>query len=266
MTSVAAPLDAARLMALLAENAFVRRVVVLGETGSTNDDARRLAALGAPEGTVVVAETQTAGRGRLGRSWHSPPGKGVYLSVVVRPREPVELVGRYALIAAVACCEACRALSGDRVRLKWPNDVLVDGRKIAGILAETRNAGAGVELVLGIGINAGYRRGDFPAELEATAGSLPAPGGGATLDRELLARDLVATLARAITSLRSGGWEDLAERFLRYAPDASGQRVRLQDGRSGVTRGLHPSGALRVETTGGIVVVHTGVSIAAVEG
>ena len=265
MTSEAAPLDAARLTALLTDNPYVRRVVVLGETASTNDEARRLAAQGAPEGTVVVAESQSAGRGRLGRSWHSPPGRGIYLSLVVRPREPVELVGRYALVAAVACCEACRALAGERAILKWPNDVLVDGRKVAGILAETRSAGLGVELVLGIGVNVGYRNGDFPPELQATAGSLPDVGAGTTTDREGIVQDLVARLARAIGSLRDGGWDDLAERFLRYAPAAYGRRVRLLDGRWGETRGLHPSGALRVETDGGIVVVHTGASIAAEE-
>jgi BirA family biotin operon repressor/biotin-[acetyl-CoA-carboxylase] ligase len=244
---------------------FVRRIVVLQSTASTNDDARRLAADGAPEGTVVLAERQSAGRGRRGRTWESPDGLGLYLSLLLRPDEPPERLGRYPIAAAVAVCEACRAFAGDRVGLKWPNDVLAGGRKLAGVLAEMRHGDSGAELTLGIGINVEQGADDLPGALRVWATSLRLLGGGVAVERESVAATLLETLASTLESLRRGGWHGVAERFLRYAPDAQGKRVRLAAGGEGVTRGLDPSGALRVATGDGIVLVHGTDSVAVIE-
>ena len=240
----------------------MRRIVVLETTGSTNDDARRLAAEGAPEGTVVLAESQTAGRGRLGRSWDSPERAGLYLSVLLRPADPPDRIGRYPIAAAVAVCTTCRAFAGEHVVLNWPNDVLADAKKLAGVLAEMRQGPLGAELVLGIGINVNQTEEAFPSILRGSATSLRMLGGGVAVDREAVAATLLEALAATLSGLRADDWPEVAERFLRYAPDGEGRRVRLAAGGEGLTRGLDVSGALRVATVDGIVLVHGTDSVA----
>lgn len=243
----------------------MRRIVVLEKTGSTNDEARRLANQGAPDGTVVIAEGQSAGRGRLGRSWDSPEGVGLYLSLLLRRPDPIDRIGRYAIATAVAVCATCRVMSVDRVALKWPNDVLVDGRKLAGVLAEVRQGPSGAELVLGIGVNVNQVAEDFPPTLQGTATSLRVLRRGVAVDREAVAATLLENLDETIAWIRGDGWGEVAERFLRYAPDATGRRVRLAAGGSGSTDGLDASGALRVATADGIVLVHASESVATEE-
>jgi BirA family biotin operon repressor/biotin-[acetyl-CoA-carboxylase] ligase len=255
-------LDPNRLSERLAHVPFVHRIVVLETTGSTNDEARRLASGGASEGTVILAERQTAGRGRHGRRWESPEGTGMYLSILLRPADPLDRIGRYAIGAAVAVCAACRAQAGDRVVLKWPNDVLAEGRKLAGVLAEMRQGGSGAELVLGIGINVNQAAEDFPTALRGTATSLRIVGGGANIDRTTVAATLLEALAGTIAQIRGDGWREVAGRFLRYAPDATARRVRLATGAYGLTDGLDDSGALKVATDDGLVLVHASESIA----
>lgn len=238
---------------------------MLPEAGSTNDEARALAAEGAPEGTLVMADRQTAGRGRLGRAWHSAPGLGLYLSVVLRPKEPAGRIGRYALMAAVAACTACRTVAGERVRIKWPNDLLAGGAKLGGILAEVRSGAAGQELVVGLGVNVNHREMDFPEELRGAATSLRALRDGEPVDREAFALTSIAALGAELADLRDGGWDRVAQRFLSYAPSARGQRVRLATGGLGITGGLDASGALRVVAEHGVVLVHASESLSAVE-
>jgi BirA family biotin operon repressor/biotin-[acetyl-CoA-carboxylase] ligase len=149
--------------------------VRLASIGSTNDEARRLAASGAVDGTVVVAATQTAGRGRRGRPWSSPRGN-LYLSVVLRTAVAPARAGQLGFVAAIAVAEACAAvLPGEcQVRVKWPNDVLIDGRKVAGILLESETAGAALAwVVVGIGANVATHPGDgaWPATSLAACGA-----------------------------------------------------------------------------------------------
>lgn len=240
-------------------------MIVVDATGSTNDDLRTLAAEGAPEGTVLVAGHQTRGRGRLGRVWHSPRGTGLYASVLLRPTEDIDRIGRYGLAAAVAACAAGRAAAGDAVTIKWPNDLVAGGRKLAGILAEMRMGADGAELVIGFGINVSQRPQDFPEEIRDRSTSLLLLGGPGAAEREALAIDLLARFANEVALLRSGAWARVAERFLRYAPRAQGATVRLAAGGHGVTRGLDSAGALQVETADGIVAVHASESVTALE-
>ncbi|HZN53955.1 MAG TPA: biotin--[acetyl-CoA-carboxylase] ligase [Candidatus Polarisedimenticolaceae bacterium] len=260
------PFDPAPLADELALSGFARRVVVLDATGSTNDDARLLAADGAPEGTVVIARRQTSGRGRRGRVWESPEGLGLYLSVVLRPTEPAALIGRYAIASAVAAVEACRRFAGDRVEAKWPNDLFAGGRKLAGILAEVRSASFGTEMVVGFGVNVLQGERDFPPELRGEATSLRLLRGGEGATPGAVARVLVEALGRQVGALRSGAWEDVARLFLACAPGVSGRRARLASGGEGVTDGIDASGALRVMTPGGAVLVHAGESVEILEG
>ncbi len=151
--------------------------VFLAETGSTNDDLGRLAERGAAEWTVVAAGHQVAGRGRLGRSWASVPGGALQLSVLLRPRMPAERAPLLSLLAAEAMAAACHRVAGADVRSKWPNDLLVDGRKVGGVLPEARVAGGELEhVILGVGVNLTLRDDDFPEEIRGVAGSI-APGG-----------------------------------------------------------------------------------------
>jgi BirA family biotin operon repressor/biotin-[acetyl-CoA-carboxylase] ligase len=165
-------------------------VVHLAVTGSTNDRARELAEAGAPHGTVVLAEEQIAGRGRQGRSWVAPPGRALTLSIVVRlDGRTLELLP---LSTAVAVCEACERAASVACLIKWPNDVLIDGRKVAGILIEARPQEGWA--VLGIGLNVDTREVEVDVEIRETATSLRIASGG-SVDREVALESLLERLA-----------------------------------------------------------------------
>lgn len=150
-----------------------KSVVYFPETVSTNDAAKELAAAGIPEGTLVVTEEQTGGRGRLGRAWHSPAGRGIWLSVILRPDINPMDAPKITLLTAVALARTLAAYPGIKPGIKWPNDILVEGRKIAGILTEMNAELDRVNfIVLGIGININTSLKEFPAELRDTATSL----------------------------------------------------------------------------------------------
>ena len=150
-------------------------VVSLAETTSTNDVARALAAAGAPEGTVVVADKQTSGRGRLGRAWHSPSGSGLWCSAVLRPPLPLGQLGPLALVVAIAVYRTGLRWRATGLGLKWPNDLVVDGRKVAGILTEAVGGNDTLPpdyLVVGIGVNVRRPADGFPPPLDQTAVAL----------------------------------------------------------------------------------------------
>ncbi|MFZ5980354.1 MAG: biotin--[acetyl-CoA-carboxylase] ligase [Candidatus Zixiibacteriota bacterium] len=140
---------------------------------STNDLAAELAEAGAPEGTIVTAEEQTRGRGRLGRDWHSPAGTGIYVSIILRPRFKPEKAPGLSIMTAVALADTINRFCNGEVRIKWPNDILINGRKTAGILTElVADKDKISHIVVGTGINVNLRGEDFPAELKDNATSL----------------------------------------------------------------------------------------------
>ncbi len=142
---------------------------------STLDIARKLAEQGAPEGTVIIASEQTAGRGRRGRSFYSPPGTGVYISVLLRPVLPAERAVLVTTATAVAACEAIESVTGETAGIKWVNDIFVRGRKVSGILTEasySMESGSLDYAALGIGLNVYPPEGGFPPEIADTAGSI----------------------------------------------------------------------------------------------
>lgn len=150
-----------------------RRIMAYKSIGSTNNTARRLAESGSPDGTVIISERQTKGRGRLGRSWYSPSGKGLYFSIVLRPEISVAKMPALSLVAALSICRAVEKATGLAPKVKWPNDCLIGDKKIAGILVDVSAELDSVSYaVLGVGININADKKDFPANLRKTASSL----------------------------------------------------------------------------------------------
>ena len=213
-------------------------------TDSTNQRAKELAAAGAPHGTVVTADEQTAGRGRQGRSWVAPPGAAVLLSVVLRELDESAVL--LPLATAVAVCEAAEQVAPVRCEIKWPNDVWVERRKLCGILVEGR-PGAGWAVV-GIGLNVRTR--EFPAELRDTATSLAASGADASVEETVSA--LLAMLGRRLSSPPA---EVLAAWRARDA--LLGSEISWGEG-SGVAAGIDDSGSLLVDTPSGRVALGAG--------
>jgi BirA family biotin operon repressor/biotin-[acetyl-CoA-carboxylase] ligase len=255
----------ARVRTLLAATAFGRPYIFRETTGSTSDDARALAAAGAPEGAVVVADRQTAGRGRLGHVWHSPPSCNLYLSLVLRPAVAPARVAGLTLAVAVALAEAVEKLAPGPALLRWPNDVLLDGtaaegggpRKVAGVLTELEGDAAAVRhVVVGIGVNANLPLEDLPPDVAGIATSLQAARGGEAVDRGAL---LVAVLDRVharYAQFVAEGLAPLRAAWSVRAP-ALGRTVEVREGDGGappwegVAEGLDDDGALLVRLADG---------------
>ncbi len=225
----------------------------LSEVGSTNDVARKLADEGAAHGEVVLAESQTGGRGRRGRSWSSPSGVNVYLSVVLRPELPPARAPELTLLAAVAVCEAIRG-AGVAAVIKWPNDVLVEDRKLAGILTELAADPDRVQwVVLGIGVNVNAEATDFPEELRAIATSL-ATERREQVPRVLFTAALLSRLEEWLDRHAALGFEPVREAW-RSMSSTLGRRVRVvAPGRelTGVAEDVDAGGALLVRTAHGL--------------
>jgi len=188
-----------------ADSAFGRSYRYYDEIESTNVETKSLANSGAPEGTVVIAECQTAGRGRLGRRWVSPAGKGLLFSVLLRPTMPMEDAHLLTLVAAAAAAEAIETLSGTTVKIKWPNDLFIGDRKVGGILMEVSGEQDEVDwIVLGIGLNVNTEFSELPVALRRTATSMKMAGGELVDRSDVLATLLLSLEAHYQTALRGG--------------------------------------------------------------
>jgi BirA family biotin operon repressor/biotin-[acetyl-CoA-carboxylase] ligase len=236
---------------------LARDIRFFESTDSTNRVALELARSGAAAGTTVVAEAQTAGRGRLGRSFFSPPGRNLYTSIVLRPDLTTAEAPAWILAAAVAVADTIAAAVGDSeaVTIKWPNDVLLGGLKTSGILMELGAEAARVSfLVLGIGVNLNVQRSEFPEAFRRTATSL-ASHTGRPVDRIAFARRLYGNLERTLDECAKGGFDAVRPRFeARFR--MRGQRIRVLEtggggGFDGVVLGIDERGALRVRREGG---------------
>ena len=215
---------------------------------STNDRLKAMARQGAPHGTVLLAEYQTGGHGRLGRSFHSPEGVGVYMSILLRPNcAPAELM-HLTCAAAVAMCDAVERTCGFRPGIKWTNDLVYNKRKLGGILTELgfSSKGALDYAIVGIGINCRQSIPDFPEEIQSFAGSL-AMVSGQDIDRSAVAAAMMEALWKMDQSLLTGRESTLSQ----YRTDCVtvGQEISLVRGdeiRHGKTLDVDPSGALIV--------------------
>jgi BirA family transcriptional regulator, biotin operon repressor / biotin---[acetyl-CoA-carboxylase] ligase len=225
--------------------AFVgRQAIFLDETASTNDVARDLARAGAPEGTLVVADYQAAGRGRQGRRWHAPPGSSLLLSVIFRPPLAPDQVQQLTMVCGLAVVDAIAAATGLQAGLKWPNDVLIGAGKLGGILSEAEIRGQRVEYVLvGIGLNVNLDPHQLPEGLSVPATSLSSEL-GQTVERLGLLRALLQRLEERYVALCQGKSprQEWAQRLTML-----GQPVVVQEGQArleGVAEGVAADGAL----------------------
>jgi len=238
---------------------FVRRIEYLPTVGSTNDAAKQLGASGAPEATLIVADEQTAGRGRLGRAWYSPPGAAILMSLLLRPRFPPTLAYRLTMLTGVVAVEAVEQVTGLHVGLKWPNDIVVDQSalphtncphpKLGGILTETSISGQDIEYAvvgLGLNVNMDFRgRNDLP---EATSLIMQL---GHEVNRLEILRALVERFAARYT---------VTDRDERLSADWSARLTTLgrqiiarrgQESIAGLAEGVDESGALLIRADDG---------------
>jgi BirA family biotin operon repressor/biotin-[acetyl-CoA-carboxylase] ligase len=246
-------LDVSKLNACLQTKVMGRVLHLFDEIDSTQTAAHQLVAQGAAEGTLVIAEKQTAGRGRMGRKWHSPKGKGIWMSLVLEPRIPVHFSPQLTLLAAVALCRAIQQVVPIDVGIKWPNDLLVNGKKISGVLLETRAEDERLQyIVAGIGIGVNLKPEDYPEELKALATSL-AIESGQTVDREKLICAVLKEFEELYELYHQQGftpirllWEALTVSLHRPI------RVHTSNGPvEGVAESIDDMGALTVRLAGG---------------
>jgi len=230
---------------------------LLDTCGSTNDVARDRALEGAPEGTVILADAQTEGRGRLGRAWHSPAGANIHLSVLLRPALPAQQVPLLTLALAVAAVDAVRALGIDAA-LKWPNDLVADTaagrRKLAGIACEavTHPRGGSLAVVAGLGVDVNLSPDDLPAELQPIATSVRALLGRET-DRAALAAHILEGLAVLYGDLQRAGPQGILPAYRRRL-ETVGRRVTVDLGDRtvvGLAEAVGGGGELRVRLDDG---------------
>jgi BirA family biotin operon repressor/biotin-[acetyl-CoA-carboxylase] ligase len=245
--AVRVPLAVAALRAARHGSRFGHTVHYLERTESTNDVGQALARGGAAEGTVVIAEQQTRGRGRLGRSWLSPPFRNLYLSLVLRPAIPLGRAPQVALVAGLAVADAVSEWAADAA-LKWPNDVLIASRKVAGILAELDAGNAAVGfIILGIGVNLNSSTDDFPPELRERAVALCAAT-GVPVDRVTFTNRLLSRLEERYDAFLQHGFAALRPAWERLSC-LTGRHVQIDDGGrryEGLVIGMRDDGSLRL--------------------
>jgi len=242
-------LSAARVESALCRGGLWREIRVVDETASTNADIRAAADSGEGEGLVVVAERQSAGRGRLDRQWESPARAGVLMSLLLRPTVASARLPLLPLLTGVAMAEAVRAVAELPAMVKWPNDVLVDGRKLGGVLVERTGDGA---VVVGIGINVSTR----PEELPVPTGTSIQMAGGSA-DRESLVKEALRAFERRYAAFTdAGGAPASVLPAYREVCDTIGREVEVQlpDGASarGMAVAVDDSGMLVVRGADGV--------------
>ena len=236
-------------------NVFGKHVYHFFKVDSTNRVALELGHAGEPEGAVVLAEEQTAGRGRAGHAWHSERAAGIYVTLLLRPRLAPVQAPLLTMMAGLSARSAIEGHTGLDVDLKWPNDLLIGGKKVGGILTEMLAETAQVHFVIvGVGLNVNQEK--FPAELAGSATSLRAETGRIQSRLELLVR-LLREFESDYNRFLAHGEQDVTERFTAASSYARGKRVRVTNGKesfSGTTAGIGSEGLLLVKRENGQVV------------
>jgi len=234
-----------------------RNVICYDTVSSTSDVAAEMAERGEPEGGVVFAEYQKKGRGRMGRSWLAPRGKNILMTFIVRPRLRPMNAPQLTLLSAVACAEAIRAVTGLPALIKWPNDILIGGRKICGILVELFSELDGIKYVLvGVGLNVNVQKGEFPRDIEGGATSILEEL-GRKISRIELARELLRRLDENYRLLQESGFSPVMKKWKELSATLGRSiRVRWPNGtlEIGSAHGLDEDGALLLRRETGFTV------------
>lgn len=245
------PLSLDAIQRSLATASLGRRIELRDQIGSTNREAVSLAQAGVEHGTVVLADSQSEGRGRLSRLWFSPPGVNLYCSIVIRKVIPADSLSEWLswlpLTAASAAAEAIETVAATSVAVKWPNDLLITGRKVGGILCESgTNTRSGPFQVIGIGLNINGERSDFPDELRETATTIRHEA-GSFIDRNRLLAQLLYELEGCLDEYTQRGFERLAVAYGRRC-STIGKTVKatLADGKElvGLAEAIGKDGSL----------------------
>ncbi len=227
--------------------------------GSTNETAKRLAEAGAPEGTLVISEKQTKGRGRLGRSWHSP-GHGLYFSLILKPDLEFARFPALSMVAALSICNSLEQFGDIKAQIKWPNDCLLNGKKAAGILVELSAELDKVSYaILGIGVNVNNERGTFPSHLRSKATSLFIET-GKKIDRTILMQIFLSHFEKSYYNFIRYGLRSVAHELVKR-PIVLDHNITIRIGKkriSGMAMGFDGNGALRLKTKDGVKVISAG--------
>jgi BirA family biotin operon repressor/biotin-[acetyl-CoA-carboxylase] ligase len=253
LTHKPAFLQAAELITACSPSKFGRNIHLYYSIGSTQSEAHRLVSKGAGHGTLVIAETQTSGRGRLGRIWHSPPGLGVWMSLVIEPQLSLPFAPQITLLTAVALCRTIRRNYPLDIGIKWPNDLLIGSKKVSGILVESSGEDERVRyMVIGVGIGCNLQTGDYPLELQDKATSLLIET-GTRIDRTQLISNFLQQFEELYELYLEQGfapiralWESLAVSI--HKP------IRILSGgnwKEGIAEGIDDMGALIIRQLDG---------------
>jgi len=237
-----------------------KNLIVCEETVSTNIDAFKLASQGAEEGTVLVAENQTGGKGRFGRSWLSVQGRGLYLSIILRPQIAPSKASGITIAAAVALSDTLDEFGIKNHEIKWPNDILINGRKISGILTEMKGDADKIDFIItGIGINLNTRPEDYHSDVKKIAASVSDSRGG-DIDRCAFLQSLLRNFERYYLNFINSGFSDILDIWKEKASIIGRQiKVSLIDETfTGVVKGLNAEGFLIVETETGERLINSG--------
>lgn len=246
------------VQALLPTRIVGKNLVVFNRITSTNDFLKRIARRGAATGTVVLADEQTAGRGRMQRPWQSPPGKGLWFSVLLRPQLTPEKIGIVSLAIAAAAAEAFAKICGEGFHVKWPNDVLFQGKKVCGILCETQIVQDEIEAVIaGVGVNVSQTEHEFAPALRPRAISL-AQACGKFVDRQHLLIELLALLERDLfgnlrskLALLKAAWCSRCYDLGQHLTVTLGTKEKLKRMTTGVFEGIGDGGELILRLSNG---------------
>lgn len=250
-------ITASGILSKLNTEVLGRDIICLNEVDSTNNYAKIIAANGAKDGTLIVAEKQNAGRGRLGRGWSSASGKGIWMSLLLRPKIEPQKAQIITLAAAVAIVKALYPLLGDMAKVKWPNDVLVNGKKICGILTEMSCELENINyLVLGIGLNVNHREEDFPEELRITASSvIRAMKEKEEQDRVPIIADILKAFEELYLLILEGKTDKVIDNWRNFSATL-GKEVKVKSVNNelcGIARDITNDGVLLLEDSKGVI-------------
>ena len=238
--------DLTELNERLTDNLIGRDIHYYDETVSTNETAFSLGMTGAPEGTVVLADSQRGGKGRFQRFWHSPPASNIYTSIILRPEIPLSNASRIPILAGVAVAEVLDAYCPGKISLKWPNDVLLHEKKVSGILSQAKITANHLDfIILGIGVNINMKYDQFPEDIRDSAISLSMKT-GFPISRQELLFSVYANLEKWYKKLLLVGFETIKEKWLSTS-SMTGRNVNtsfLGETIQGTVEGIDDSGSL----------------------